>query len=72
MPRSRSLELILNPNESSEYGRTRKNYLQWEGDWSDQNAREMIDFIIENDYAHLFYGFELGNEVWVSLHILRT
>merc|ERR1712106_565467 len=49
---------------SSEYGRTRKNYLEWEGDWSDENAREMIDFIIENDYAHLFYGFELGNEVW--------
>ena len=24
----------------------------------------MIDFIIDNDYAHLFYGFELGNEVW--------
>lgn len=50
---------------SSEYGRTRKNYLEWEGDWDDGNAREMIDFIIANDFAHLFYGFELGNEVWV-------
>ena len=44
--------------------------MQWEGDWSDENAREMIDFIIENNYAHLFYGFELGNEVWVSLTYL--
>ena len=53
---------ILN---SSEYGKERLNYLQWEGDWKPDNAKEMFDYIIEQNMEHLFYGFELGNEVWV-------
>ena len=52
-------------SRSSEYGKERLNYLQWEGDWRPDNAKEMFDYIIEQNMEHLFYGFELGNEVWV-------
>ena len=40
------------------------NYLQWTGDWKPDNAKEMFDYIKEKNMQHLFYGFELGNEVW--------
>ena len=40
------------------------NYLQWTGDWKPDNAKEMFDYIKEQKMEHLFYGFELGNEVW--------
>ena len=40
------------------------NYLQWTGDWKPDNAKEMFDYIKEQNMEHLFYGFELGNEVW--------
>ena len=52
-------------SESHQYGKERLNYLQWTGDWKPDNAKEMFDYIKEQKMEHLFYGFELGNEVWV-------
>jgi len=49
---------------SSVYGRQKLNYVQWEGDWVSDNAKEFFEYIIEQNKENLFLGFELGNEVW--------
>jgi hypothetical protein len=49
---------------SSEFGRTLVGPTLWEGDWDSSNARALFEYIKEHGKEELFYGFELGNEVW--------
>jgi len=49
---------------SSEFGREKVGPTLWEGDWDPSNAKELFNYIIQSGNEDLFFGFELGNEVW--------
>ena len=51
---------------SSEIGKKKIDSLVWEGDWNPENAQELFDYIKAQEKENLFFGFELGNEVWES------